>query len=78
VVEQSGHEPGAAIAFFSLAPMLLVAIAVAELALSREAAQGAIGRRGHRRPLSWRAQKCAVSQELGRNLFYKPSMQVYR
>src|SRR5215212_4399914 len=28
--------------------------------------------------LSWRAQKCAVSQELGRNLFYKPSMQVYR
>src|SRR5215218_7893173 len=40
--------------------------------------EGAAGRHGHLPPLSWRAQKCAVSQELGRNLFYKPSMQVYR
>src|SRR4051812_29410705 len=41
--------------------------------LKREAPGESPGRRR-----SWRAQKCAVSQELGRNLFYKPSMQVCR
>jgi len=42
---------GASITFFtvfSLAPMLLVAIAVAGLAFGREAAQGAIGRNRRR------------------------------